>query len=286
MRPRVIFNFARYEIKRSIARRKIIVFAFFTLLIGTVPYIGLASLHHALSLIPVSYYPYFWVAGVFLPQGLFIQFTAILIAAGAMSEEYEQGTAELLLSKPVTKAEYFSGKFLGGYSLIVFIILLNIVLAVISSTLTFGQQASLSVLPGVFIAQSYSALLFFTMAFMIGELIRRSSLSYIFSAAVFFTSTIFGLYLSVIYTLTGDAFYQHVQLYLPSSPISSLSLLYVGSSIPSGVASLVGSIESLAGGAVETSIPFSVALIFVYFAAAFVVAFVFFEISDVSRKVS
>ena len=286
MRPRVIFTFVRYEIKRSIARRKIIVLAIFTLLIGTVPYVGLANLHHALSLIPTSDYPYLWVAGVFLPQGLFIQFTAILIAAGAMSEEYEQGTAELLLSKPVTKAEYFFGKFLGGYSLIAFIILLNMVLAVISATITFGQQASLSVLPGVFVAQAYAALLFFTVAFMIGEIIRRSSLSYIFSAALFFTSTIFGLYLSVIYTLTGDAFYKQVQLYIPSSPISSLPLLYASGSLPSGVASLLGTIEGLAGGAVETSIPFSILLILVYFVAAFIVAFVFFETSDVSRKVS
>ena len=286
MRPRVIFTFFRYEVKRSIARRKIIVLAFFTLLIGTVPYIGLANLHHALSLIPTSDYPYLWVAGVFLPQGLFIQFTAILIAAGAMSEEYEQGTAELLLSKPVTKAEYFLGKFFGGYSLIAFIILLNMVLGVVSATITFGQQASLSVLPGVFLAQAYAALLFFTVAFMIGELIRRSSLSYIFSAALFFTSTIFGLYLTVIYTLTGDVFYKHIQLYIPSSPIASLPLLYVNGSLPSGVASLLSSIEGLAGGSVESSIPFSILLISIYFAAAFIVAFVFFELSDVSRKVS
>ncbi|MGI0090687.1 MAG: ABC transporter permease, partial [Nitrososphaerales archaeon] len=284
--PRVIFTFIRYEIKRSIARRKIIVLAIFTLLIGTVPYIGLANLHHALSLIPTSDYPYLWVAGVFLPQGLFIQFTAILIAAGAMSEEYEQGTAELLLSKPVTKSEYFLGKFFGGYLLLAFIILLNMALAVISATLTFGQQASFSVLPGVFVAQAYAGLLFFTFAFMIGELIRRSSLSYIFSAALFFTSTIFGLYLSVIFTLTGNAFYRQVQLYLPSSPISSLPLLYASGNLPSAVSSLLGLIEGLGGGAVEPSILFSILLISIYFAAAFIAAFVFFELSDVSRKVS
>jgi len=286
LRLSLVLTFVRYEIRRSIARRKIIVLALFTLLIGTVPYIGLANLHHALSLIPVSDYPYLWVAGVFLPQGLFIQFTAILIAAGAMSEEYEQGTAELLLSKPVTKTEYFFGKFLGGYALIVFIILLNMILAIVSATITFGQQSSLFVIPGVFLMQSYAALLFFTVAFMIGEVLRRSSLSYIFSSALFFTSTIFGLYLTVIYTLTGEAFYKHIQLYIPSSPITSLPLLYVTGAVPSGVASLLGNVESLAGGAVESSIPFSIMLIFIYFAAAFVIAFVFFEVSDVSRKVS
>lgn len=286
MRARLIYTFARYEVRRSIARRKIIVLAFFTLLIGTVPYIGLASLHHAASLIPTRDYPYLWVAGVFLPQGLFIQFTAILIAAGAMSEEYEQGTAELILSKPVTKAEYFFGKYLGGYSLLALIILLNMILAVISATITFGQQKGLDTLPGIFLGQAFAAVLFFTVAFMVGELIRRSSLSYIFSTALFFTSTIFGVYLGIIYELTSNAFYRQVQLYLPSSPISSLPLLYVKSSLPSGVATLLSSIEGLAGGGAETSIPFCIALIAIYFGIAFVIAFVFFEKADVSRKVS
>ena len=167
-----MFTFARYEIRRSIARRKIIVLAFFTLLIGTVPYVGLANLHHALTLIPASDYPYLWVAGVFLPQGLFIQFTAILIAAGAMSEEYEQGTAELLLSKPVGKSEYFLGKFFGGYLLIAFIILLNMVLAVVSASLAFGAQDGLYSLPGIYLGQAFAALLFFAVAFM-GDLVNR-----------------------------------------------------------------------------------------------------------------
>ena len=281
-----MFTFARYEIRRSIARRKIIVLAIFTLLIGTVPYIGLANLHHALTLIPASDYPYLWVAGVFLPQGLFIQFTAILIAAGAMSEEYEQVTAELLLSKPVGKSEYFLGKFFGGYLLIAFIILLNMVLAVVSASLAFGAQDGLYSLPGIYLGQAFAALLFFTIAFMVGELIRRSSLSYIFSTALFFTSTIFGLYLGIIATLTGDTFYKQIQLYMPSSPVSSLPLLYVSGILPSGVTTLLNLIEGLAGGTVETSIPFSILLILIYFAAAFIIAFVFFQISDVSRKVS
>ncbi|MHB2035433.1 MAG: hypothetical protein ACYCPW_01645 [Nitrososphaerales archaeon] len=54
----------------------------------------------------------------------------------------------------------------------------------------------------------------------------------------------------------------------------------------SGVASLLATIEDLVGGRVETPIPFSILLILLYFAAAFIVAFVFFELSNVSRKAS
>jgi ABC-2 type transport system permease protein len=230
------------------------------------------------------YFGYLWVVGVFLPQSFFVPFTAILISGGAMSEEYEQGTAELLLSKPVTKADYFAGKFLGGYLLIVFIIALNMILSVISATITFGPQVELNTLPLVFTAQIFGAALFFAIGFMFGEVVRRSSLSYIISSALFFTSEIFGLALTLIYTLTGSDFYRQVQLYLPTSPMSSLGLLVEKSYLPARVIQLL-TFASF-GGAVETSLAFSVALILLYFFSAFIVSFVFFERSDVSRKVS
>jgi ABC-2 type transport system permease protein len=286
MRPAVVYTFLRYEIKRSIARRKIIALGFFTLLIGTAPYFLISYIGAGGRIMQVlaPYFGYLWVVGVFLPQAFFVPFTAILISGGAMSEEYEQGTAELLLSKPVTKAEYFAGKFLGGYSLIVFLILLNMILSVISATITFGQQMALTTLPIVFLAQIFGVLIFFSVGFMFGEVVRRSSLAYIISSALFFTCEIFGIALNIIYTLTGTDLYRQIQLFLPTSPMASLALLLEKSTLPPTVASLL-SFASF-GGAVETSIPFSIGLILVYFISAFIVAFVFFERSDVSRKIS
>ncbi len=287
MKLSVTYTFLRYEIKRSIARRKVLVLGFFTLLIGTAPYFLLSYLgggHSAIITILGPYFGYLWVVGVFLPQSFFVPFTAILISGGAMSEEYEQGTAELLLSKPVTKADYFAGKFLGGYLLIIFIIALNMILSVISATITFGPQLELNTLLLVFAAQIFGAALFFAIGFMFGELVRRSSLSYIISSALFFTSEIFGLALTLIYTLTGSDFYRQVQLYLPTSPMASLGLLVEKSYLPARVIELL-SFASF-GGAVETSLSFSVALILLYFSSAFVVSFVFFERADISRKVS
>jgi ABC-2 type transport system permease protein len=286
MRPGVVYTFLRYEIKRSIARRKIIALGFFTLLIGTAPYFLISYIGAGGRIMQVlaPYFGYLWVVGVFLPQAFFVPFTAILISGGAMSEEYEQGTAELLLSKPVTKAEYFAGKFLGGYALIVFLILLNMILSVISATITFGQQMALYTLPMVFLAQIFGVLIFFSVGFMFGEVVRRSSLSYIISSALFFTCEIFGLALTIIYNLTGTDLYRQIQLFLPTSPMASLALLLEKSTLPPTVARLL-SFASF-GGAVETSIPFSIGLILVYFLSAFVIAFVFFERSDVSRKLS
>jgi ABC-2 type transport system permease protein len=286
LRLDVVFTFLQYEIKRSIARRKIIALGLFTLLIGTAPYFLISYIGAGGRIMQVlaPYFSYLWVVGVFLPQAFFVPFTAILISGGAMSEEYEQGTAELLLSKPVTKAEYFAGKFLGGYALIVFLILLNMVLSVISATITFGQQTALDSLPIVFLAQIFGVLIFFSVGFMFGEVVRRSSLCYIIASAIFFTSEIFGLALTIVYNLTGTELYRQIQLFLPTSPMASLALLLEKSALPSRVVTLL-SFASF-GGAVETSISFTVALILVYFLAAFVVAFVFFERSDISRKIS
>lgn len=201
-----------------------------------------------------------------------------------MSEEYEAGTAELLLSKPVTKADYFAGKFLGGYALIVFIIGLNMVLSVISATLTFGPQLQLDTVPLVFVAESFGVLLFFGVGFMFGELVRRSSLAYIISSALFFTSEIFGIALTLIYTLTSIGFYRQVQLFLPTIPMSSLAVLVESPYLPPRVNELL-SFASF-GGAVETSLSFTVGLILVYFLSVFVISFVYFERADISRKVS
>jgi ABC-2 type transport system permease protein len=283
----VVFTFLRYEIKRSIARRKIIALGFFTLLIGTAPYFLLSYLgggHSVLMNILRPYFGYLWVVGVFLPETFFIPFTSILIAGGAMSEEYEQGTAELLLSKPITKVDYFTGKFLGGYLLIVFLIGLDMVLSVISAWITFGPQTELNTLPLVFAAEIFGALLFFGVGFMFGEVVRRSSLSYIISSALFFTCEIFGIALTLIYTLTSSAFYHQIQLYLPTSPIASLGLLVESPYLPSRVNELL-TFASF-GGAVESSIPFTIGLILVYFLSVFVISFAYFEYADVSRKVS
>ncbi len=200
-----------------------------------------------------------------------------------MSEEYEQGTAEVLLSKPVGRDEYFFGKLLGGYLVLVLVIVLNATLSVASATFAFGQQVELEVLPLVLVAQAFSALVFFSLAFMVGELVRRSSLSYIISSAIFFTSQIVGIYLTLVYTLTGDGSYQTAGLYLPTAPVNSLPLLLAESRFPSSVQTLfrIGGV-----GAVETSVGFSVLLICVYAVAALIVAFAYFSRVDVAKRVT
>src|SRR5256886_13479804 len=126
-RPDVILSFIRYEIKRAIARRKVLALIAFTVLLDTLPYYALSTA--GTTLIPSSAYPYIWVAGVFAVQPLFLNFTAILIAAGAISEEYEQETPDLLLPSPLKKTNNSQANFLGGYTLFLPILAFNIILS-------------------------------------------------------------------------------------------------------------------------------------------------------------
>jgi ABC-2 type transport system permease protein len=281
MRASRVLTFARYEVRRAVARKKVLALVALTILLDTAPYYALASSRTAI--VPPPLHPYLWIVGVFVPQAFFLQFIALLIAAGSMSEEYEQGTAEVLLSKPVSREEYFFGKYLGGYALLVAIVILNALLSIASATFVFGPQVQLEILPLTLVSQAFSALVFFSFAFMVGELMRRSSLSYILSSAVFFTSQILGIYLNLIFTLTGGDVYKLANLYLPTSPVDSLPLLLAEPSFPSAVLTLFRF-----GGAtpVETSIPMSAALIVAYALGAVLVSLAYFRKADVSKRVT
>jgi ABC-2 type transport system permease protein len=282
MRIRIVYSFLRYEIKRGIARKKVLAIWAFAILLETVPYFVLSS--SGLTIIPRQAYPYIWVAGVFAPLTLFIPFMGIIIAAGAMSEEYEQGTAELLLSKPVSRAEYFLGKFLGGYLLLVSTIALSTVLSILAAYATFGVQTGIEVLPGIILVVAYSSLVFYSIAFMLGELIRRSSLSYILSSAIFFSSQIIGVYLSIIYQLTGKDLYRSVHILLPTAAVDSIPLQYALPRLPSDVQLIF---RFLGGGSiVEPTLEFSALIIGTYFLVASFVALSYFWYADVSRRVS
>lgn len=282
IRPSRVLAFAAYEIKRALARKKVLAMVAFIALLDTVPYYILET--SGARFIPQPVYPYLWVAGVIAPFSLFMQFVAILIAAGAMSEEYESGTAELLLSKPVSRAEFFLGKFLGGYALLGFLILLNAILSVVAATLTFGAQAYLETIPGVVLVEVFSSTLFFSVAFMLGELVRRSSLAYILASALIVASQIIGTYLQVAYELTGNTFYEAVHVYLPTTLAGSLPPEYEQSILPSVAGSLFQLILGPAGG--TPSEVTATVLVATYFVVSGAIAFAYFRWADVARRIS
>jgi ABC-2 type transport system permease protein len=282
IRPSRVYAFAAYEVKRAVARKKVLAVVAFVALIDTVPYYILAS--SGTTLIPLIVYPYVWVAGVLAPFGFFIQFVAILTAAGAMSEEYEAGTAELLLAKPVGRAEFFLGKYLGGYVLVAFVIVLSAILSVVAASLTFGEQAQLATLPGVVLVEIYSSALFFSVAFMLGELVRRSSLAYILSSALIVASQIIGFYLSIAFELTGNVFYESLHAYLPTTIAATLPSQYEQGLLPSAAGRLFSLI--LGPGSGVPSEASAAILVGTYLVIATSVALAYFRWADVARRIA
>jgi ABC-2 type transport system permease protein len=254
----------------------------FIALLDTVPYYILST--SGTSFIPAELFPYLWVAGVIAPFALFIQFVGVLIAAGAMSEEYEAGTAELLLAKPVSRTEYFVGKFLGGYLLLASLIVLNAGLSILAASLTFGAQTGLETVPGIVVVEVYASTLFFSVAFMVGELVRRSYLAYIMASALIVTSQIVGTYLSIAYDLTGTAWYLTVHMFLPTTIAGSLPPQYAQALLPGSTGRLFELILGPAGG--SPSEVFGALLVAIYFVAATSTALVYFRWADVARRVS
>jgi ABC-2 type transport system permease protein len=282
IRPDRVWAFAAYEVRRALARKKVLAMVAFIALIDTVPYYILST--SRTTIIPQAIYPYLWVAGVLAPFALFLQFVAILIAAGAMSEEYESGTAELLLAKPVDRTEFFAGKFLGGYILLTLLILLNALLSVAAATFAFGGQAGLGTLPGVVLVEVYSSVLFFSVAFMLGELVRRSSLAYILSSALIVASQIIGTYLSIAYELTGNTFYEAVHVYLPTTLAGSIPPQYEQPLLPSSAGRLFELILGPAGGTPSEAT--AAILVGVYLVVAVSLSLSYFRWADVAKRVS
>ena len=166
---------AGYEWRRALAKKKIFALIILAVAFQTLIMVGERELfgggfltNEASSLI--------WITSV-LEGGLFVQLIAIIVGGGSMSEEYEHGTADILLSKPIKRVEYVSGKFLGGFSLLAMVEALITFVGVALSLGFFGAQSGLQFAPIMFLAIVYSSLIFFCLSFMFSEVFRGTTLA-------------------------------------------------------------------------------------------------------------
>jgi len=159
--------------------------------------------------------PFMWILGVLQGQGLFVQLIAIIIAGSTMSEEYEHGTADILLSKPVTRIEYLSGKFLGGFSLLALVEVITTLVGVILASWFFGPQNGIQYVPLMFLAILYSTLIFFCLSFMFSEVLRRSTLAMLIALAILIASSIASQLLVYLYSATEEHLYFYLSRGIP-----------------------------------------------------------------------
>jgi ABC-2 type transport system permease protein len=172
--------------------------------------------------------PLMWIVEVLTPQGFFMSLIVIMIAGGSMSEEYEHGTSDILLSKPITKLEYMTGKYLGGLSLLSFVAALTTILGVILAIIFFSPQESLQFIPHIYLAIVYSNLVFLSLAFMFSEVLRRTTLSYFSAIGVFIASLVISGVLSAVHSFTGEQLYLDVSKWLPDWGVSNFPSFVMG----------------------------------------------------------
>jgi ABC-2 type transport system permease protein len=274
-----ILAVSQYEWRRALARKKVSLLIIFTILVEFLPFAVLTLIPLPGFLLEIT--GLMWFVGVITPHAFFLQFVALLIGSGSTAEEYEQGTADLILAKPLSRTSYLLGKFVGGLTLFSFIALLTTLLAIVLSTTIFGAQMYLEYAPVIYLSIVLSTLVFYSIGFVSGETLRSPGLAYLVASSIFITSLLLGPFLTVANSLTGDPLYLEISRVLPTWSVSNLPLitasdLFLGSnSLPfifSPTPQVSGTLmEALAG-------------ILVYSTAGFAIAFTRFLKTDITKK--
>jgi ABC-2 type transport system permease protein len=267
-----------YEWRRALAKKKVLALIILAIAIQALPLIIFTQISLDLT---EEARATMWIFGALGGQSLFIQLVAIIIAGGSMAEEYEHGTADILLSKPIRKLEYMSGKFVGGFSLLVFIEALMTAIGVLLGFAFFGSQRYLQFAPLILGAIAYSSLLFFSLTFMFSEVIRKGTLAMLTTIGIFIASQILYGVLLVLYgfSVAGgepNEFYLDVSKLLPTWSAANLPTFIASKLMPM----LNNPLITLATGDTELS----ALIIAVYSVASILIAIIRLVKSDVTKK--
>jgi ABC-2 type transport system permease protein len=194
-----------YEWRRAIAKKKILALIVLAVALQALVLVALAQITpETLTFLGFSNLSLMWIVGVLQgTQSLFVSLIAIITAGGSMSEEYEHGTADILLSKPITRLEYLFGKFLGGFLLLTVVEALTTIVSIVLSPVFFGAQSSLQFAPLLFLAVVYSSLIFFSLSFMASEVFRGSTIAMLVALGILIGSQIIGQILAFVTGASG-----------------------------------------------------------------------------------
>lgn len=274
-----IFVILTYEWNRALAKKKVLALVILGIVIQVLPFVAFTQAPPGFLTDETK--ATMWILGALGGQSLFIQLVAIIVAGGSMSEEYEHGTADMLLSKPIRRVEYLTGKFLGGFSLLVAIEALMVTTGVLMGYAFFGPQNDLQYAPLIFAAIAYSSLLFFSLTFMFGEVLRKGTLAMLTAIGVFIASQILYGVLMVLYGISVNAgepnqFYSDMSKLLPTWSASNLPTFIASELMPFLRIPLV----TLATG--EIALP--AVIIAVYFVVSVAVTVIRLLKSDVAKK--
>jgi len=230
---------AGYEWRRALAKKKILALIILAIAFQTLIMVVFSQFVGTMFLTNEAM-SFMWIFGVLEGQGLFVPLIAIIVAGGSMSEEYEHGTADILLSKPITRVEYMSGKFLGGFSLLAMVEALTTFVGVVLSLWFFGAQSGLQFAPLMFLAIVYSSLIFFCLSFMFSEVFRGTTLAMLVAFGILIASNVISPILAALYSMGGQYLYVYLSRGIPTWAATSFPSLLMSELIttPSTVLSV------------------------------------------------
>jgi ABC-2 type transport system permease protein len=199
---------AGYEWRRALAKKSVLALVILAVAIQTLVIVSIYDFSRSTGTTFSGVDSGFiWILAVLGGGGLgfFVQLIAIIVAGGSMSEEYEHGTADILLSKPISRTEYLFGKLLGGFSLLAMVEALITFVGVVLSIGFFGAQSYVQFAPLMFLGIAYSSLIFFCLSFMFSEVFRGTTLAILLAFAVYIASSVISPILDFLYGTVARA---------------------------------------------------------------------------------
>ncbi len=275
---RAISTLTLYELRRAIARKRII------LLIALI-FLAEAAIYLILTLLPAAFIQpfktYAWIIGLTVPSTILLHILALTIGAAAFSEEYEMGTADFWLTRPMTRIEYFTGKVVGSLAFTSAIVATYTALSLLLSWWIFGPQSRLDLLPTAALASVLSALTFLSIGLAAGELLRRGMLATILAATALFTSLIAETYLAFVGAVTDNQSLRAIAEYLPSWAASRLTATVISAGL--GIRGL--EVPLLAAAQPAETLPLIIINITLYSTAFLAVSLIRLAKTDITRKI-
>ncbi len=256
-------------------------------LIGAV-FLTEAGLYLVITRLPPSLFgpflPYAWVFGVLAPTLGLLQVTSLMVGSTVFSDEYEAGTSDFWLTRPISRTEYYFGKALGGLALVLFIIAAYTAFSVGIAWFVFGPQRDLDLLLRSLPASVASALPFYALGLAFSEALRRGMMATILAGITFFGSYIFESYANAIAVLANDRALLELTRFLPTWGSVRITTDVVAQGLSGSGLPVVGPPFFLTGPSDGATVSVLLLNIAAYTAVALLIAWLRLKTGDVSRR--
>ncbi len=229
---RAVAIIAGYELKKTMARKRVLIIVALIFLLEV-------SIYLISTLLPRSFInpfiPVAWAVGLLAPAGLLLHILALAVGSASFSEEYEMGTADYWLTRPISTAEYFIGKVAGSAAFMTLIIALYSLLSLLLPWFIYGPQSKLEIYVLGALSSIIAMLPFLSIGIAMGEVLRRSMLATITSSSAFFASLIAEFYLNIVGQINNDPSLIELSRLLPTWPSIRLVSSIVAEALPGGL---------------------------------------------------